>query len=171
MHQETVWLIRRHIIACIGGCFFGFLFIVPSSQDYDFIILINIYQRHFPKSADVVCLAYRATFTIGAILTILPCYQMAYIEIRTKFQKRIELEVLESIDCDLKNLSDRKAFIDSCYQNNVYKKLRICLQRHVLQLELGAEINKHSSIFIFLFAVAGTLHIVSICLCLFLVSI
>lgn len=125
-------------------------------------------EDNIPEYANMLGYGHRFTYIFAAYLMIAPSLQAAYFIENVKFQLYLLQNLLENLNMNYEDFSANQLVFNDDYQNEIKNRLIFCLKRHQTFVNVLWKWMM-SNIYIYFFAVAGTLLGTSIVLFFLLV--
>ncbi|RZC34765.1 hypothetical protein BDFB_011370, partial [Asbolus verrucosus] len=120
------------------------MFYLPIMEwDIDIYYAIRLFEMKFsPTMSLVFSILYYATIPVLFFSMLCTTFALFYIMSYEKFQTYAINDLLKNISIDYQKIDDWKMMRDQSYQNTMYKRLTICIQRHQLLKRMEVNINQ-----------------------------
>ncbi|XP_044262283.1 uncharacterized protein LOC123009825 [Tribolium madens] len=137
------------------------LFIIPVEHDDDVFFAFFYFKRQFPNYSTILSGFYRATFPILGYVMVTCVHEMVYVVEQIKFQAYLIIKVFEKVTDVFNDLDESFLLRNRFYQNEVSRRFKFCIKRHVELLSIGRTSLKFVEQLIPVFAINGILFFVS----------
>jgi hypothetical protein len=155
--RESICATRFSFLIILLGAGTATLYVVPSETDYETFFIMTWFKEHVPEWADVLSMMHRLSFLFVSFLMQTPCIQLYYMQKHIKFQANILIQFVENVNNGYDNLDLGRLVFDGSYNEEIKKRLLLCIKRHIDLIIFGNKFIKSAWPFIFLFSVSGGL--------------
>lgn len=127
IYYENVFVLVNVLLAVITGIAFA----VPDDTDKDFFLPYVVFEKFFPIFGRGLSLWCQLNFLFVTTIMTTPFHMIIYFCGHTTAQLTMFVTCLENLDYGYNNVDPLKSIYDDEYQNEVTKRLKFCIDRHV----------------------------------------